>query len=142
MLTPPQPPAPRSASPSCQQPICLNAVLVSGQALFRLVALLHRKHLQVRALIVQPRTAPTRGHRLRLAVLPGNTPTAHVIELIRGIVGISGVRLAVPARRSGDLPRHCRIFLLNGSAHPIRALRPTRGSRSPVPDRALSGAAG
>jgi hypothetical protein len=75
-----------------QRLICLDAILTSDQALFRLVALLHRKHLPVLALTFQPSRHPGQGHELRLPVLPGNAPGCHVTELIRGIIGITSVQ--------------------------------------------------
>ena len=117
MLVPPSPSVPTPPARTDQRPICLDAVLVSEQALFRLVALLHRKQLPVQALLVQSSARPGHGGRLRLAVLPGNAQPAHVVGLIRAIVGITDVQMTGPT----SLPatsRRCQTFLLNGSARP------------------------
>lgn len=110
----------------CPQLICLDAMLQSEQALFRVIALLHRKHVSVRALIVLPREYPSDGHVLRLAVLAGNAPAGHIIELIRGIVGVTSVRIAnsptvsVSAHLRLPAPADAPVPPLPTPAHPAR----------------------
>ncbi len=106
-----------SASPG-ERLIRLDATVLSEDALFRLIALLHRKNVSVSGLLLLPEEHPGHGHRLWPIARPGNAPAEHVIGLIRAVIGVTGVCMDGLAADGAVQPVN--------SAPPLRPMGPVR----------------
>jgi hypothetical protein len=71
----------------------LDLVLRSNEVLFRVIALLHRKHVTIGALIWLPGDRHRQGGRLRLAIASSHAPVSHVITLMQQVIGVIHLRL-------------------------------------------------
>lgn len=95
-----------TAAGPATQVVNLSLVIGTNDAFFRLMALLHRKHVLVTALIWLPGDDQHHRRRLWLEIDPGRLPSAHIIALIRQVIGVEDIRLgdAPPDRLRPALP--------------------------------------
>lgn len=82
----------------------LSVAIRSDEAVFRLMALLHRKHVTVVALIWLPSDRHRKGRRLRLAIISARVPANHVIMLMRQVVGVMEVQAGTPGTHTASMP--------------------------------------